>query len=177
MRPFACAFRNRQAAFSFRARTRVVDASRKVILVASGSSPDRAIALERLLSAAAARSGWGERLEIRVGGIEGGAGRLSDAGSAALRALGIDADGTICPDLDRRPQLLEHAAIVVCDRGDVADALVDWDEAGEAQFVCVSDLDDSPHDDDDERPIADEVRAYESRIDEVLRRSISAGTA
>ena len=146
-----------------------------MILVASGSSPDRAIALERLLSAAAARSGWGDRLDIRVGGIEGGAGRLSDAGTAALRALGIDAEGSVCPDLDRRPQLLEDAAIVVCDRGDVADVLVDWDEAGAAQFVCVSDLDDTAREDEDadERPIGDEVRDYEGRIDEVLRRTIS----
>src|SRR5207253_6872883 len=90
---------DRQAASSFRATTRAVDASRKVILVASASSPDRAIALERLLAAAATRSGWGERLEIRVGGIDSGAGRLSDAGTAALRQLGIDAEGSVCPDL------------------------------------------------------------------------------
>jgi hypothetical protein len=155
--------------------TRAVDAARKVILVASGTSPDRAIALERLLSMAAARSGWGDRLAIRVGGIDGGAGRLSDAGSAALKAIGVDADGSISPDLGRRPELLEDASIVVCDRGDVADALVDWDEAAEAVFVCVSEVAAPLPDDDDERPIADEVRTYESCIDEVLRRTI-AGT-
>ncbi|HXC50871.1 MAG TPA: hypothetical protein VN634_08310 [Candidatus Limnocylindrales bacterium] len=156
-----------------------MDTTRKVILVASASSPDRAIALERLLGAAAARSGWGERLEIRVGGIESGAGRLSDAGTAALKALGIDAEGSICPDLDRRPQLLENAAIVVCDRGDVADVLVDWDEAGEATFVCVSELADSDDgsDDEDALPIGDEVRGYESRIDEVLRRTVADSAA
>jgi len=117
-----------------------VETGRKVVLVASGSSPDRAIALERLLGAAADRSGWGERLEIRLGGINGGAGRISDAGLAALKGLGIDAAGAVCPDLDRRPSLLEGAAVVICDRGDVADTLVDWTEAGEAEFVCVNEL-------------------------------------
>jgi hypothetical protein len=155
-----------------------VDASPKVILVASASSPDRAIALERLLAAAATRSGWGERLEIRVGGIDSGAGRLSDAGTAALRALGIDAEGSVCPDLDRRPQLLTNAAIVVCDRGDVADVLVDWDEAGDATFVCVSELDGRGADgDEDALAIGDEVRGYESHIDEVLRRSVAGRAA
>jgi hypothetical protein len=151
-----------------------MDGSRKVVLVASGTSPDRAIAIERLLAVAADRSGWSERLDIRLGGIDGGAGRLSDAGSAALRGIGIEAEGAVCPDLDRRPALLGDAAIVVCDRGDVADALVDWDEAGEARFVCVSDVDGASSTDDeaDDTPIADEVRRYESSIDEVLRRVI-----
>ena len=155
-----------------------MNVTRKVILVASATSPDRAIALERLLGAAAARAGWGERLEIRVGGIESGAGRLSDAGTAALKALGIDAEGSVCPDLDRRPQLLENAAIVVCDRGDVADVLVDWDEAGSATFFCVSELADADDNgDEDALPIGDEVRGYESRIDEVLRRTVSSSAA
>ena len=147
-----------------------------MILVASASSPDRAIALERLLAAAATRSGWGERLEIRVGGIDSGAGRLSDAGTAALRQLGIDAEGSICPDLDRRPQLLANAAIVVCDRGDVADVLIDWDEAGDATFVCMSELDGSDSA-EDAPAIGDEVRGYESHIDEVLRRSVAGRAA
>jgi hypothetical protein len=154
--------------------TRVVETARKVVLVASGSSPDRAIAIERLLAAAAERCGWSERLDIRLGGIDGGAGRLSDAGSAALRSIGIEAEGAVCPDLDRRPALLGDAAVVVCDRGDVADTLVDWDEAGEAEFVCVNEVDGGADakvdDDEDGAPIADEVRSYEGRIDEVLRR-------
>jgi len=154
-----------------------VESGRKVILVASGSSPDRAIALERLLSAAASRSGWSGRLDIRLGGIEGGAGRLSDAGSAALHAIGIDADGAVCPDLDRRPALLEGASFVVCDRGDVADVLIDWDEAGEAEFVCVDEVGGASAadgvDDSEDPPISEEVRDYEQRIDEVLRRVVA----
>ncbi|MFN2425416.1 MAG: hypothetical protein ABR587_03100 [Candidatus Binatia bacterium] len=152
---------------------------RKVVLVASGSSPDRAIALERLLGAAADRSGWGERLEIRLGGINGGAGRISDEGLAALHAVGIDAAGAVCPDLDRRPALLEGAAVVICDRGDVADALVDWREAGEAEFVCVDEVGDVPpphreeREEQDDAAIADEVHDFEERIDEVLRRIVS----
>jgi hypothetical protein len=157
-----------------------VDTNRKVVLVASGSSPDRAIALERLLGAAADRSGWGERLEIRLGGIDGGAGRISDAGLAALQEIGIDAAGAVCPDLGRRPALLEGAAVVICDRGDVADALVDWDEAGEAEFVCVNEIGAPPpegrqeDDEQDDASIADEVHDFEDRIDEVLRRVVSA---
>ncbi len=149
----------------------------KVVLVASGSSPDRAIAIERLLTAAADRSGWSERLEIRVGGIDGGAGRISDAGLAALHGVGIEAEGAVCPDLDRRPGLLESASFVVCDRGDVADILVDWDEAGEAEFVVVEEVGASRDEDDEEEdaPIGEEVREYEGRIDEVLRRVVAAG--
>jgi len=157
-----------------------VDAVRKVVLVASGSSPDRAIALERLLGAAADRSGWGERLEIRLGGIDGGAGRISDEGLAALHEVGIDAAGAVCPDLGRRPALLEGAAVVICDRGDVADTLVDWSEAGEAEFVCVNEIGAAATDahqeeeEQDDASIADEVHDFEGRIDEVLRRVVSA---
>ena len=148
--------------------------SRKVVLVTSGSSADRAIVLERLLAAEAGRTGWADRLEIRLGGIEQGAGRLSDAGLAALKEIGIDASGAVCPDLGRRPALLEGAAFVVCDRGDVADALVDWKEAGEAEFVCVSELapaEAEPEDGEDESDaaIADELAGYEDKIEEVLR--------
>ena len=154
-----------------------MEATRKVVLVTSGSSPDRAIALERLLGAAADRSGWAARLEIRLGGIDGGAGRISDAGLAALKGIGIDATGAVCPDLGRRPGLLEGAAVVICDRGDVADALVDWNEAGAAEFVCVNEIDapapesDEPHGD---ASIADEVHDLEDRIDEVLRRVVTS---
>ncbi|MFN2376743.1 MAG: hypothetical protein ABR538_09410 [Candidatus Binatia bacterium] len=153
-----------------------MDDFRKVVLVASGSSADRAIALERLLSAAADRSGWSGRLEIRLGGVDGGAGRLSDAGHSALEEAGIDAAGVVCPDLGRRPNLLEGASIVVCDRGDVADVLVDWDEAGEAQFVCVDEIDPQAAETDEDTadlPIADEVGVYQGKIDEVLRRIVS----
>lgn len=150
-----------------------METSRQIILVASGSSPDRAIALERLLTAAAERSGWGSRLEIRLGGLRGGAGRISDAGLAALQNSGIDATGAVCPDLGRRRNLLDGAAFVVCDRGDVADVLVDWPEAGEAHFVCVNELGDQAEEhekDDDDEPIAGDLHHYESMIDEVLRR-------
>lgn len=154
--------------------------TRKIVLVTSSSSPDRAIALERLLGAAADRSGWSERLEVRLGGIDGGAGRISDAGLAALRERGHDAAGAVCPDLGRRPGLLEGAAVVVCDRGNVADTLVDWPEAGEAEFVCVNEVGDVPYaeqpddDEQDDIAIADEVQLFEDRIDEVLRRVVSA---
>lgn len=155
--------------------------ARKVVLVASGSSADRAIVLERLLVAEAGRTGWADRLEIRLGGIDNGAGRLSDEGFAALKSVGIDAAGEVCPDLGRRPELLEGAAIVVCDRGDVADALVDWDEAGEAEFVCVSEIGapDGPADrqakeaeDAEDAAIADELADYQGKIEEVLRLAV-----
>jgi hypothetical protein len=159
----------------FRDTTRAVNNARKVVLVVSGSSADRAIVLEKLLAAEAGRTGWSDRLEIRLGGVEHGAGRLSDAGVAALKEIGIDASGAVCPDLGRRPTLLEGASVVVCDRGDVADVLVDWDEAGEAEFVCVSEIAPvaaAPADDDDETQdaaIADELAGYEGKIEEVLR--------
>jgi hypothetical protein len=150
--------------------------ARKVVLVASGSSPDRAIAVERLLAAAAARSGWADRVEIRLGGIDGGAGRISDAGRAALASVGIDAEGAVCPDLERRLELLDGASLIVCDRGDVADVLVDWKEAGEAEFVCVDEVSGATGADEEaaETPIAGEVRSYEQAIDEVLRRVVAA---
>lgn len=164
--------------------------SRKVVLIASGSSPDRAIALERLLASAADRTGWSDRLEIRLGGIDGGAGRLSDVGRSALGGVGLEADATVCPDLARRPELLEGAAVVVCDRGEVADALIDWDEAGEAEFVCMDDLEwrsgaeaaerRGAEADEKERldlAIADEVERYVGEIDEVLRRIVRAAPA
>lgn len=150
---------------------------RKAVLVASGSSPDRAIALERLLSSAAARSGWAERLDIRVGGLHAGAGHVSDAGLAALKAVGIDAGGALCADLERRRDLVAGAAIVVCDRGDVADTLIDWDEASEAEFVVMSEMGatSGAEDDDEERdvPIGEEVHVYDERMDEVLRRLVA----
>jgi hypothetical protein len=155
--------------------TPAVNNERKVVLVASGSSADRAIVLERLLAAEAGRTGWSDRLEIRLGGIDHGAGRLSDAGIAALKEIGIDGAGAVCPDLGRRPALLEGAAVVVCDRGDVADALVDWDEAGEAEFVCVSEVEPLAADAGDgedeagDAAIADELAGYEGKIEEVLR--------
>ena len=153
---------------------------RKVVLVTSGSSADRAIVLERLLAAEAGRKGWSQRLEIRLGGIDHGAGRLSDAGVAALQDVGIDAAGAVCPDLDRRPALLEGASVVVCDRGDVADVLVDWDEAGEAEFVCVSEIDPVAADGDSEidgedAAIADELAGYSGKIEEVLRLVVKQG--
>ncbi len=156
---------------------------RKVVLVASGSSADRAIVLGRLLAAEAGRTGWSDRLEIRLGGIEHGAGRLSDEGSAALKEVGIDASGAVCPDLGRRPQLLEGVSFVVCDRGDVADALVDWKEAGEAEFVCVSEIEPvaaEPKDGDEEdedTAIADELAGYEGKIEEVLRLVVRGNSA
>lgn len=151
--------------------------ARKVVLVTSRSSPDRAIALERLLAVAAGRSGWAERLEIRLGGVDGGAGRISDAGLAALKGIGIDAAGAVCPDLDRRPVLLEGAAVVVCDRGDVADVLVDWDQAGDAEFVCVDEVGGAAGEEVDQldAPIAEEVREFQTTIDEVLRRVVVGG--
>lgn len=151
-------------------------AARKVVLVTSGSSPDRAIALERLLGVAASRSGWAERMEIRLGGVDGGAGRISDAGLAALREVGIDAAGAVCPDLDRRPVLLEGADVVVCDRGDVADVLVDWDQAGDAEFVCVDEIGDALEEPEPvEASILEEVRDYQGVIEEVLRRVVVGG--
>lgn len=162
-----------------------MSSTRKIVLVASGTSPDRAIALESLLVRAAGRSGWGERLEVRLGGIDGGAGRLSDAGRSALGSIGLVAAETVCPALERRPELLEGAAVVVCDRGEVADALIDWDEAGEAEFVCMDDLearggggerdpgDGAERDDEDpDVAIADEIERYAGEIDEVLRRIV-----
>jgi hypothetical protein len=156
------------------------DFPKKIVLVASGSSPDRAIALEKLLASAAARSGWSERLDIRVGGIESGAGHASDAGIAALKVVGIDARGAQCADLDRRRDLVEGVAIVVCDRGDVADTIIDWDEASEAEFVVMDEMDGGPSDEEDDEeeegrdvPIEDEVRGYDERIDEVLRRLVA----
>ncbi len=151
-----------------------METNRRVVLVTSGSSPDRAIALERLLTGVADRAGWGPRLEIRLAGLDGGAGRITDAGLAALKAHGIDAEGAVCPDLERRPELLEHCHTVVCDHGDIADVLVDWDEAGDAEFVCVDELGDAPpaEDEDEHRddpPIGDDVRDYQERIEEVLR--------
>jgi hypothetical protein len=148
------------------------------VLVTSRSSADRAIALARLLGSAAERSGWSERLDIRLGGIEQGAGRLSDAGIVALEEANLDGAEAVCPDLERRPELLEGADFVVCDRSDVADVLVDWDEAGEAEFVCVSEISQPPAesvDDDDEEDdasIADEVAVYADKIDEVLRQVV-----
>lgn len=151
--------------------------TRKVVLVASGSSPDRAIAIEKLLSSAAARSGWAERLEVRLGGLDGGAGHVSDAGLAALKSFGIDAQGALCPDLARRRELVEGASIVVCDRGDVADILIDWDEASEAEFVVLSELGGEARAEDDEEeddvPIGEEVHSYVEHIDEVLRRLVA----
>jgi hypothetical protein len=158
-----------------------VNNARKVVLVTSGSSADRAIALERLLTAEADRTGWSDRLEIRLGGIDHGAGRLSDEGLAALKSVGIDASGAVCPDLDRRPALLEGASVVVCDRGDIADVLVDWDEAGEAEFVCVSEVDPAAAEADDDGDeseavaIADELAGYEGKIEEVLRLVVRSG--
>lgn len=150
---------------------------KKIVFVASGSCPDRAIALERLLRSAADRLGWGERLEIRLGGIDGGAGRISDAGLTALKLAGVDAAGAVCPDLERRRELLQEACVVVCDRGDIADALVDWKEAGEAQFLCVSEIGGGEHDDHGDYPdlpISEDVREYLGAIDEVLRRVIAS---
>lgn len=154
-----------------------METARKIVLVASGSSPDRAIAIERLLSAAADRSGWSERLEIRVGGVDGGAGHVSDAGLDALKAVGIDAHGALCPDLARRRDLVDGVAIVVCDRGDVADLLIDWDEASEAEFIVLSEFDGEapPEEGEEERdvPIGEEVHSYDERVDEVLRRVVA----
>lgn len=149
-------------------------ASPKIVLVTSGSSPDRALALAGLLASEAAATGWSDRLELRVGGIDAGAGHASDAGREALREAGIEIADIHCPDLERRPELLEGAAVVVCDRGDVADALVDWDEAGEAAFVCVDEiLGDTGEESREDVAIAEEVRAYQGVIDEVLRRVVA----
>lgn len=152
-----------------------METPRKVVLVASATSPDRAIAMERLLSSAAARSGWGERLEIRVGGIEDGAGRPGEAVLAALAAAGIDAHGCDCPDLRRRPDLLDGVEIVVCDLGGAADTLIDWDAAAEAVFVVMDEIGARPDDDEEERedPIGVDFGAYAANIDEVLRRVVA----
>lgn len=148
---------------------------RKVVLVASATSPDRAIAIERLLASAAACSGWGERLEIRVGGIEDGVGRPGKAVLAALGAAGIDAQGCDCPDLRHRPDLLDGAEIVVCDLGGAADTLIDWDAAAEAVFVVMDEIGARPVDDEDAReaPVGVDLGAYAANIDEVLRRVVA----
>lgn len=152
---------------------------RTIVLVLSGSCPDRAIAIETMLAAAAARSGWGDRLEIRLGGVDAGAGRLSAAGLAALQKIGVDARGAVCPDLSRRPELLTDVAVIVCDRGKAADTLLDREDAGQAEFVCLDDLHDpDPNEDEDDDPsIADDVREFQEVMDEVLRRVIARSTA
>lgn len=145
------------------------------MLVAGGISPDRTIALEILLRDATDRHGWGDRITFRTGGLGPGAGRISDAGMAALRARGIDATGKFCPDLERRPELLGGCDFVVCDCAEVADALVDWDEAASAQFVCLDDLIAR----DDEREAgrklspAEDVAEIEQVVPEVLRRIVA----
>lgn len=150
-----------------------------VVLVLSGSCPDRAIAIEQMLLAAAGRSGWGDRLEVRLAGLGAGAGRLSAAGIAALHTVGIDAADAVCPDLSRRPDLMAGVEVVVCDRGKAADTLLDREEAGEAEFVCLDDLHDpAPNEDDDDEPsISDDVREFDGVMDEVLRRVIAKSAA
>lgn len=155
-------------------------APRRKVLVASRTSADRVIVLERLLAEAAARAGWGERLELRRGGLGEGAGRVSDAGMAALRGYGIDAAGLAVADLARRPALLDGVEVVVCDRGDIADTLVDWDEAGAAVFVCVDEIDGGAERRRaaaaalDEPPIGEDATEFEAKIDEILRRLVAA---
>jgi hypothetical protein len=149
--------------------------SRTIVLVAGGRSADRSIALERLLRDEASRQGWEPRLEIRLGGIGLGSGKISDAGHAALEAHGIEAAGAVCPDLERRRELFEGAEIIVCDCGEAADALIDWTETEEAEFVCVDDLRAEAADEDEsETPIGQDVDTFAALAPEVLRRIVAA---
>jgi len=157
-------------------RTLAVTAKRKIVLVAGALSADRTIALERLLVREAENSGWSERLDIRLGGIGGGAGHVSDAGAAALQAVGIEAADAICPDLERRRELFDGVETIVCDSGHAADALVDWDESGGADFLTLDEL--TGHGDDGEgepvdAPIARDVEEFAALAPEVLRRLIA----
>ncbi len=128
-----------------------------------------------MLREAAERHGWSDRLKIRCGGLGHAAGRISDAGVAALRAHGIDASGTVCPDLGRRPDLFEDCDLIVCDCAEVADTLVDWDEAAAARFLCLDDLaaDQDDGEPDRESPISEDVAEIERLVPEVLRRLIA----
>ena len=157
---------------------RRVQNSPSTILVAGGISPDRTIALEILLREAAERHGWSDRLTFRIGGLGPAAGRITDAGLAALRGRGIEAAGKFCPDLERRTDLLERCDFIVCDCAEVADALVDWDQAASAQFVCLDDL--AATDAEEDRPklsLAEDVAEIEELVPEVLRRIVARAPA
>jgi len=149
----------------------------KIVLVAGAVSADRTIALERLLRRQAQERGWGERLEIRMGGIGAGAGHISDAGATALRAHGIEAIDAICPDLERSRALFDGAEIIVCDSGGAADALVDWDETEQAEFVSLDELTDTDGEQEPgERAIGADVDEFAALAPEVLRRLIAVGS-
>lgn len=156
-----------------------MQSSRSTVLVAGGRSPDRTIALEILLREAADRHGWSDRVAIRFGGLHAAAGRISDAGVAALRAHGVDASGVVCPDLERRSDLFENCDFIVCDCAEVADALVDWDEAATARFVCLDDLVESQDEAEPGRelPIGEDLAEIEKLVPEVLRRLVARAPA
>ncbi|HYB98442.1 MAG TPA: hypothetical protein VEC57_04835 [Candidatus Limnocylindrales bacterium] len=154
-----------------------MSATRKIVLVAGAVSPDRTIALERLLRREADNTGWSDRLEIRLGGIGAGAGHVSDAGEAALRAHGIDAAGAACPDLERRRDLFDGATMIVTDSGQAADTLVDWDETADADFVSLDELGGGGGEDAEtapgQAPIAQDVDEIARLVTEVLRRVVA----
>lgn len=148
------------------------------VLVASGRSADRARSIACLLLDAAERSGWAERLDLRVGGFDAGAGLAGEASRRALAAVGIMATGTHgVADLAGHPGLFDGVACIVCDSADTADNLLDWDEAGTAQFVVLDEVEGregSPDDEDAPDPsLAEQVAADASCIDEVLRRVVT----
>ncbi len=147
--------------------------------MAGGRSPDRTIVLETLLREAADRHGWSDRVAIRFGGLGSAAGRISDAGVAALRAHGVDASGVVCPDLERRSDLFENADFIVCDCAEVADVLVDWDEAATARFVCLDDLIEGQDDGEPGRElaIAEDLTEIAKLVPEVLRRLVARAPA
>jgi len=149
--------------------------SQTTVLVAGGRSPDRTIALALLLREAAGRHGWSDSMTIRCGGLGAAAGRVSDAGVAALRGRGVDAVREVCPDLERRSDLLGNCDWIVCDCAEVADALVDWEQAAGARCLCLDDLaaNRDDHEPDREVPIAHDVAAVDALVPEVLRRLIA----
>ena len=148
------------------------------VLVASGRSADRARSIACLLLDAAQRSGWAERLDVRVGGFDAGAGLAGEASRRALAAVGITAAGTHgVADLAEHAALFDGVACIVCDTADTADDLLDWDEAGQAQFVVLDEVEGreaSPDDEDALAPsLAEQVAADASCIEEVLRRVVT----
>lgn len=118
----------------------MVQFRKKTVLVACGTRPEIGAAVELVIRDCAARHGWSERLELRLGGLGLGAGAVDLSPYPTVAASDCGEPFEECADLDNTPELFEGVSIVVADCESVAAELVTIPNLGRARILRLSEV-------------------------------------
>ena len=83
------------------------------IAVIGTQSPERSLAMARLLDECIEKHGWSERIRVDVAGLGAGAGEADAAELDGVRCTGDDVTVSACPDVEQNPDLVGAAECLV----------------------------------------------------------------